>query len=41
MMIDEEDRHGVMVEMMNGMMVRENMKNKRSIEKHCGVGGGA
>ena len=41
MMIGNEDRHCVMVEMMIGMMVRENMKNKTSIEKHCGVGGGA
>ena len=28
---DDEDRHCVMVEMMIGMMVRENMKNKTSI----------
>ena len=42
MMIDDKDRHCVIVKMMNGMMVREiEMKMLRIIEKHCGVGGGA
>ena len=41
MMIDDEDRHGVIVKMMESMMVREIMKMLTSIEKHCGVGGGA
>ena len=41
MMIDDEDRHGVLVKMMNDMMVREIMKMLMCIEKHCGSGGGA
>ena len=40
-MIDDEDRNGVIVKMMNDMMVREIMKMLMCIEKHCGVGGGA
>ena len=39
---DDEDRHGVIVKMMESMMVREiDMKMLTSIEKHYGVGGGA
>ena len=41
MIIDDEDRHGVIMKMMESMMVREIMKMLTSIEKHCGVGGGA
>ena len=40
-MIDDEDRNGVIVKMMNDMMVREIMKMLMCIEKHRGVGGGA
>ena len=35
MMIHDEDRHGVLVKMMNGMMVREIMKMLTSIEGWC------
>ena len=38
---DDEDRHGVIMKMMESMMVREIMKMLTRIEKHCGVGGGA
>ena len=41
MMIDDGDRHGVIVMMMNDIMVREIMKMLLCIEKHYGVGGGA
>ena len=42
MMIDEKDRHGVTVKMMESMMVTEiDMKMLTSIEKHYGMGGGA
>ena len=40
-MIDDEDRHGVIVKMMESMMMREIMKMLTNIKKHCGVGGGA
>ena len=40
MMIDDEDRHDVIVKTVNDMMVREIMKMLTSIEKHYGVGGG-
>ena len=42
MIIDDEDRNGGIVKMVESMMVREiEMKMLRIIEKHCGVGGGA
>ena len=41
MIIDDEDRNGVIMKMMESMMVREIMKMLTRIVKHCGVGGGA
>ena len=42
MMIDDEDRHGVIMKMIESIKVREiDMKMLTSIEKHCGVGDGA
>ena len=37
----DKDRHCLIERMMKSMMVREMMKMSTSIEKHCGVGGGA
>ena len=42
LVIDDDDRHGGIVKMVESMMLREiDMKMLRIIEKHCGVGDGA
>ena len=38
MMIDDEDRHGVMVEMMNGMMVRDHEDARQALRSIAGWG---
>ena len=38
MMLDEGDRHVVIVKTISHMMVREIMKMLMCIEKHCGMG---